>query len=872
MSITTIPNLHIFELQEVVDYRQLNSNFSEINNHMLHYVEATVTAYNTATFETTVSYNNNTFITLINRTGNVLTVGDSVYIYYWEDMESDGYIGLKLGLPNVQGGDSVTIGEYLNDSNNSLLLNDLTDNTTISIQDNNIVNNLLLSNSKIFYDTTLHSGSIYGSAFANNSIVGTNIKLYDVLCNNSQILGNNIQINSYASYNNETNEYTFKSLYLLDSTLFAGNNNTIQDNRETFSDTTTISTNSVVLGYNASFSLYDSFQYGQGIYESIVSGVNNTLSRFYLSNVSIYGNSNNLSNMYLSNGFIFGNSNSVSFDSTTDSSGNAGNDTYIIGARNTMINKKIYSACYISGTDNSFSNFYNSGSGTHCYQVYIGGHNNSITNAFVQHFYAYGTGNTIASSDNNGYCDRTVVGGNDNNIKFGPSSNGNNILGTSNTINSSNTNAGNLRDFSLLGNYNSIFSYYVSGNNNFSHSLLIGDFNTIGSIAVRADHLYDFVMVGNDNSIANSSVTDTNRASLFGHNNTMNGDIYSSHIIGTGNDVNQMNQCFVEGSNNSIVNNTSDTYTIADCSVIGNHNKMQLETLANSDLYDSHIFGSDNNLLLDYIMNYTQVGAGHHTIIGNYGMIKYSVNSNAHKIKMVFAIDSLYDSSVANSNGNAVTIDYQGNMNVVGTVTSAGADFAEYWEWQDGNVNDEDRRGLFVTLAENGYVKIANSGDKILGIVSAKPTITGGDDNWEWHDKYLKDVFGEYIYEEIEEPVYEDVQQLVTEGYVDETDMYHEPVYETVPTIVSTNTIHRRKLNPNYDPTQVYTNRKYRKEYVQIAHLGKLVMVDDGNCVTGDYLTTLDNGIATKSETFTKFVCIKRIDENHIYVLADYFN
>ena len=36
-----------------------------------------------------------------------------------------------------------------------------------------------------------------------------------------------------------------------------------------------------------------------------------------------------------------------------------------------------------------------------------------------------------------------------------------------------------------------------------------------------------------------------------------------------------------------------------------------------------------------------------------------------------------------------------------GTYSSNGADYAEYFEWYDGNINNEDRRGLFVTLNED---------------------------------------------------------------------------------------------------------------------------------------------------------------------------
>ncbi len=59
-----------------------------------------------------------------------------------------------------------------------------------------------------------------------------------------------------------------------------------------------------------------------------------------------------------------------------------------------------------------------------------------------------------------------------------------------------------------------------------------------------------------------------------------------------------------------------------------------------------------------------------------------------------------------------------------------GADYAEYFEWEDGNPNNEDRVGHFITL--NGdRIHIATPGDYILGIVPGQPCIIGNaDEDW----------------------------------------------------------------------------------------------------------------------------------------------
>jgi hypothetical protein len=67
---------------------------------------------------------------------------------------------------------------------------------------------------------------------------------------------------------------------------------------------------------------------------------------------------------------------------------------------------------------------------------------------------------------------------------------------------------------------------------------------------------------------------------------------------------------------------------------------------------------------------------------------------------------------------NAAYMTEGGVLYLDGSVKTSGADYAEYFEWEDGNINTEDRRGYFVTLSGE-KIKIAKPGDFILGIISA---------------------------------------------------------------------------------------------------------------------------------------------------------
>lgn len=162
---------------------------------------------------------------------------------------------------------------------------------------------------------------------------------------------------------------------------------------------------------------------------------------------------------------------------------------------------------------------------------------------------------------------------------------------------------------------------------------------------------------------------------------------------------------------------------------------------------------------------------------------------------------------------------------------SSGADFAEYAEWLDGNPNNEDRRGLFVSL-EGEKIKLAGVDDYILGVVSATPTITGGTHSENWKDMYLTDIFGT-------------------------------PLTETV--IENGKSITKFVLNPNYNPTLTYVGREKRKEWSPICVCGFVIVVDDGTSKVGGYCTVSENGIATDSDTGYKV--LSRIDETHIKIV-----
>lgn len=182
---------------------------------------------------------------------------------------------------------------------------------------------------------------------------------------------------------------------------------------------------------------------------------------------------------------------------------------------------------------------------------------------------------------------------------------------------------------------------------------------------------------------------------------------------------------------------------------------------------------------------------------------------------------------------NAFRINYAGEVYGLSSYNSTGADYAEYFEWLDQNVNNEDRVGKFVTL-DGEKIKIANSSDDfILGVVSGKPCIIGNSDEDYMH-RWKHDEFGRFMKEYINENSWKYIQ------------------------------------NEEYDDNQKYIPRKNRKEWSAIGMLGVLSVIDNGTCQINSYCKITDNGTATLAESYIPnktFRVISRVSNNVIKIL-----
>lgn len=209
------------------------------------------------------------------------------------------------------------------------------------------------------------------------------------------------------------------------------------------------------------------------------------------------------------------------------------------------------------------------------------------------------------------------------------------------------------------------------------------------------------------------------------------------------------------------------------------------------------------------------------------------------------------------SESNAFSVEYDGTVSSLSSNHGTSSDYAEYFEWFDNNINEEDRTGYFVTFDTGKKIRIANSNDRyILGIISGEPFVVGNSDCDIWNGMYLKDEFGRKITEPA--PLYvtnEETGEL--EPVLDEN---NEQVYQGF----------RFKVNPEYDSSQPYIKRRDRAEWSPVGMLGVLSVYDDGTCVVNDYCKVADNGIATKAsneDTVNIYRVLNRKTENVVEVL-----
>lgn len=259
---------------------------------------------------------------------------------------------------------------------------------------------------------------------------------------------------------------------------------------------------------------------------------------------------------------------------------------------------------------------------------------------------------------------------------------------------------------------------------------------------------------------------------------------------------------------------------------------------------------------------------GRNTIADNYashagGKFNKQMTTGATPSNQLGDVFVLGNGTSNSALSNALRITYQGDVYGTRAFQSSGADYAEFISpWADGNPDNEDRVGYFVTI-KDGNLHKAEEGDYIAGITSGNPSIVGNaDEDYYW--RYERDEFNRIIMEDMPELV----QQTDENGNLifDETTL--EPVMKETGKILPNA---RMKLAENYDPAlqNTYVERRNRREWDYVGMLGVIPVRDDGTCMAGQFCKCKTKGIATLASSASPYayMVLKRISENVVSVI-----
>ena len=147
-----------------------------------------------------------------------------------------------------------------------------------------------------------------------------------------------------------------------------------------------------------------------------------------------------------------------------------------------------------------------------------------------------------------------------------------------------------------------------------------------------------------------------------------------------------------------------------------------------------------------------------------------------------------------------------GNYHLNGTVTpNAGMDYAEYFEWSDGNPSNEDRIGHTVSVdGLTGKIKIAEEGESVIGVISGTAGFASGAHAFSWQGRFKRDEWGRGVYEE----------QKDENGNLIYSDA------ETRAQIVKVEPVETEEYNPSLENS--YVPRELRKEWDIVGLMGQI--------------------------------------------------
>jgi hypothetical protein len=176
-----------------------------------------------------------------------------------------------------------------------------------------------------------------------------------------------------------------------------------------------------------------------------------------------------------------------------------------------------------------------------------------------------------------------------------------------------------------------------------------------------------------------------------------------------------------------------------------------------------------------------------------------------------------------------------GTMRSTNAHTTSGLDYAEMFENGEGRAHPP---GRILTRKGRG-ARLAQAGERVLGVVSVMPTVVGGDDALGWRGRYLRDPWGGLLWSE------------AVQGDS------HDRRRAGIPSAAREGPVRELAGNPAYDPRRPHTPRASRPtEWTCVGLLGQLRVAVDATVGPDDFVEPLRDGVGTKAQAETRLECM----------------
>ena len=270
----------------------------------------------------------------------------------------------------------------------------------------------------------------------------------------------------------------------------------------------------------------------------------------------------------------------------------------------------------------------------------------------------------------------------------------------------------------------------------------------------------------------------TNKISSLASNNDITIDpdgtgntIIASGEVGVGTTTPATYTDYVSGSNapSVVVAGSQPSYVLADTDISGNDGTLGI-TKSGEDTIINNLGAGSIKFFNNGGEKLTIDSDGDLGIGGTPGNIRFKISNTENKItQFLHASNASYTDQVleietvkagasdfnfmlvrSNNGGDTeFKVRGDGQVSADGSFSGGGADYAEYFEWSDGNSSNEDRRGYSVVL-DGTKIRKATSDDaaaSIIGIVSTRPVVVG-DTAWNhWAGRWVRDDYGDVVRE-----------------------------------------------------------------------------------------------------------------------------